>query len=104
MFETSAIWIRVAAALYSVGLLHAILIVLRRKARVFPFALAAFSVAAVLHMVSLVEKTLALRTLPLNNFYDSASLCAFLIALLFLFVYWRYRIESLSCFCSPWCS
>jgi ABC-type uncharacterized transport system permease subunit len=80
---------------------HAILTVLRRKSRVFPVALAAFTVAVVLHMVSLVEETVSMGGLPLNNFYESASLCAFLIALLFLFVYWRYRIESLSVFLFP---
>lgn len=97
----SAIWLRVAAALYSIGLLHAILTVLRRRSRVFPAALTAFSVAAVLHLVSLVEAAVGVRSLPVNNFFESASLCAFLIALLFLFVYWRYRIESLSVFLFP---
>ena len=94
-------WLRVAAVLYSIGLLHAILTVLRRRARLFGVALATFSVGVVLHMVSIVEESVRMRSLPLHNFYESISLCAFLIALLFLFVYWRYHIETLSVFLFP---
>jgi len=101
MYAMSAMWLRAAAVLYSIGLLHAILTVLRRRARLFRPALATFSVGAVLHMVSLVEDTVWMRSLPLHNFYECASLCAFLIALLFLFVYWRYGIETLSVFLFP---
>src|SRR5512140_699146 len=97
----STTWLRVAAVLYSIGLLHAILTVLRRRARLFGVALASFSVGAVLHMVSIVEESVRMRSLPLHNFYESISLCAFLIALLFLFVYWRYHIETLSVFLFP---
>ena len=101
MYEMSAIWLRVAVVLYSIGLLHAILTVLRRRSRFFLPAMWSFAVGVVLHMVSLVEATVWMRSVPLHNSYESASSCAFLIALLFLFVYWRYRIETLSVFLFP---
>ncbi|MEO8661656.1 MAG: cytochrome c biogenesis protein CcsA [Bryobacteraceae bacterium] len=101
MHEMSVYWLRVAALLYAVGLLHAIVTVLRGRVEIFRVALAAFVVAFVLHFVSLVEMSLALGHLPLNNFFESVSLCAFLIAALFLFVYWRYDFASLSVFLFP---
>ena len=101
MIEMSTVWMRVAVALYSIGLLHAILTVLRHRLPLFRVALGTFSVGVVIHAVSLVEATVRMRSLPLHNFFESASLCAFLIAVLFLFVYWRYRIESLGVFLFP---
>jgi ABC-type transport system involved in cytochrome c biogenesis permease subunit len=101
MYEMSAVWLRVAAVLYSIGLLHAILTVLRRRSQIFQPALWAFSVGVVLHMVSLVEAAVEMRSVPLHNSYESASSCAFLIALLFLFVYRRYQIQSSSVFLFP---
>ncbi len=97
----STIWLRMAAVLYSLGLLHAILTVLRRRPQVFRPALWSFSVGVVLHLVALVEETVFLRSLPLHNSYESASACAFLIGLVFLFVNWRYQMQSLGVFLFP---
>ena len=101
MVEMSVVWMRVAAALYSIGLLHAILTVLRHRAQLFRVALGTFSAGAVIHMVSIVEEAVRMRSLPVHNFFESASLCSFLIAVLFLSVYWRYKIESLSVLLFP---
>ena len=54
MAEMSVIWLRVAAALYSVGLVHAILTLVRRREHVFRLALGALSLGTVFHMVSIV--------------------------------------------------
>ncbi|MBI1894960.1 MAG: cytochrome c biogenesis protein CcsA [Acidobacteria bacterium] len=94
-------WLRVAAGLYAVGLLQSILSVLRKRVSFFRPAFGAFAVAAILHFVSLAERAASVRQVPANNFYESASLCAFVIALLFLFVYWRYQFQSLSVFLFP---
>ena len=101
MIEMSTVWMRVAVALYSIGLLHAILTVLRHRLPLFRVALGTFSVGVVVHTVSLVEETARMGSLPLHNFFESASLCSLLIAVLFLSVYWRYRIESLSVLLFP---
>ena len=101
MYPTSVVWARLAVALYSLGLVHALLTALRRRTSIFPVALGAFYTGVILQLVSIVEEAVATGHFPANDFYQSVTLCAFLIALLFLFVYWRYRFESLSVFIFP---
>lgn len=101
MAEMSVIWLRVAAALYSLGLVHAILTLVRKREHLFRVALTAVSIGAVLHCVSIVEEGLLSNHCPITNFYETLSMCAFLITTLFLFVYWRYRTESLSVIIFP---
>lgn len=96
MRDMSVFWLRVATGLYAIGLLYAVLIVLRRRTTLFRFAFGAFCVAVLLHLVSIVELTFELGHFPVSNFYESISLCAFLIAVCFLFVYWKYQFASLS--------
>src|ERR1700683_1248627 len=98
MAETSVIWLRVAAALYSVGLLHAILTLVRKREQLFRVALTAFSIGAVLHCVSIVEEGLLMNYCPITNFYETMSMCAFFITVLFLLIFWKYKTESLSVF------
>jgi len=101
MAEMSVIWLRVAAALYSLGLLHAILTLIRKRENMFRVALGAFSIGAVFHFVSIVEEGLVMNHCPIRNIYETLSMCAFLVTLVFLFVYWRYKLESLSVFVFP---
>jgi ABC-type transport system involved in cytochrome c biogenesis permease subunit len=101
MAEMSIIWLRVAAGLYSLGLLDSILTITQRRVHVFRVAVGAFSLGAVFHLVSIIEEGMAFGRFPASGFYESMSLCAFLITVLFLFIYWRYRLESLSVFIFP---
>ena len=101
MAEMSVIWLRVAAALYSLGLLHAILTLVRRKEHLFRVALGAFGLGAVFHFVSIVEEGILNHRCPITNFYETLSMCAFLIVLVYLFVHWRYKLDSLSVFIFP---
>jgi ABC-type transport system involved in cytochrome c biogenesis permease subunit len=97
MHETSLIWLRAAVLLYSLGLLYALFAVVKKRSeRMFRLALGAFYTGVVLQVVSTVENTFDIGRFPANDFFESAALCALLIALLFLFVYWRYRYESLA--------
>src|SRR2546427_6091120 len=98
MAEMSIIWLRVAAGLYSLGLLDSIFTVIQRRAHLFRLAIGAWGLAAIFHLVSIVEQGVSIGHFPASGFYESMSLCAFLITSLFLFVYWRYRLESLSVF------
>jgi hypothetical protein len=82
MASMSVIWLRVAAALYSVGLLHAILMLVRRREHLFRPALTAFTLATVFHFVSIAEEGIATNRCPINNFYETLSMCAFLAAVL----------------------
>ncbi len=101
MAEMSVIWLRVAAALYSLGLLHAILTLVRRREHLFRVALGAFTLGAVFHFVSIVEEGILNNRCPITNFYETLSMCAFFIVLLYLFVQWKYKVESLSVFIFP---
>ena len=101
MAEMSVIWLRVAAALYSLGLLHAILTLVRRRENLFRVALGAFSIGAVFHFVSIMEEGLSTHRCPIASFYETLSMCAFLVVVLYLFIHWRYRLESLSVFIFP---
>src|SRR5579875_485788 len=51
----SVLWLRTAAALYSCGLLYALIYLFRRSTRLFTPALIAFAAGAIFHLVSLVE-------------------------------------------------
>ena len=80
MAEMSVIWLRVAAALYSLGLLHAILTLVRRREHLFRVALGAFTLGSVFHFVSIVEEGLINNRCPIGNVYETLSMCAFLMA------------------------
>src|SRR5687767_6803911 len=101
MAEMSVIWLRVAAALYSLGLLHAILTVVQRREHLFRFAIGAMRIGAVLHLVSVIEEGLLTGHVPTSNFYESMSLCALLVVALYLSVYRRYKLESVAVFIFP---
>jgi ABC-type uncharacterized transport system permease subunit len=101
MAEMSVIWLRVAAAFYSIGLLHAILTLVRRREHLFRVALIAFTVGMVFHFVSIIEEGIINNRCPITNFYETLSMCAFLVTVVFLGVHLRYRVESLSAFIFP---
>ena len=101
MQEMSVFWLRAAAALYAIGLFHTIQIAIRKGQSIFKTAFAAFCIAIVLHLVAIVEASKAANHFPPQGFYNSVSLCAFLIALAFLFLYRKYRFESLGVFLFP---
>lgn len=101
MGESSLLWLRVAAGLYSFGLLDAIVTVLRRRESLFHAALSAIGLGAVFQFVSIVEQGLVQHHFPANDIFETMSLCAWLITLAFLAIYWRYKAESLSVFVFP---
>jgi len=88
--ESSVFWLRVAACLYAVGLLHSILVLVRHGQSVFPLAKSTFRIAAVLHTVAIVERFM------FGDGYQTLSVCALLIAVVFLTVEWKYRFTGLS--------
>jgi ABC-type uncharacterized transport system permease subunit len=94
MLSSSMFWLRVAACFYAVGLLHSILLLLHKKQSLYGVALGAFRIGVILHGVAIVDLAIATGTIPVNNFFQTLSLCAFLIALLFLTVEWRYHFSA----------
>lgn len=101
MGESSLLWLRVAAGLYSLGLIEAIVTVLRPREGLFRVALGAFGLGAIFQLVSLVEQGLTQQRFPDLGIFQTMSLCAWLITVVFLFIYWRYKAESLSVFVFP---
>jgi ABC-type uncharacterized transport system permease subunit len=92
--DSSVFWLRVAACLYAVGLLHSILVLVRHGQSVFPLARATFRIAVVLQGVAIVERLMFSNELA--GGYQTLSVCAFLIAVVFLIVEWRYRFSGLA--------
>jgi ABC-type uncharacterized transport system permease subunit len=101
MGESSLLWLRVAAGFYSLGLLDAIITILRQRESLFRAALAAFGFGALFQLVSIVEQGLAQGNFPVHDFFQTLSLCSWLVTIAFLVVYWRYKAESLSVFVFP---
>lgn len=103
----SLFWLRMAAILYAVGLLRILWNLLRNRnpelspAPNSPWALASFSIATVLHFVSLVERGIVAQHFPADNFYESLSVFAFLLAVVYLFVHWRYSFSSIGVLVAP---
>jgi len=95
------LWLRMAAVLYSVGALQAVLAMVRRGERLGPLATHAFRIGMVLHTVSLVERSIQLNHLAANNFHETAGLCGLIVGVVFLIVDHRYRFPGLSVFIYP---
>jgi ABC-type transport system involved in cytochrome c biogenesis permease subunit len=94
MLDTSIFWLRAATCLYAIGLLHSMFAIIRRNHSLYHAALATFRIGVVLHGVALVELAMAYGRLPLDNFYGTIDLCAFLVALVFLFVERRFHFAG----------
>jgi ABC-type uncharacterized transport system permease subunit len=97
----SLFWLRTAAVFYAVGLADSLLTLARQDKRLFRAALLAFQVGVVFHFVAIVEQSVQLRHIAANNFFETASLSAFLFAVVYLFIQWRYQFGGLSLFVFP---
>ena len=92
----SMFWLRVAATLYSLGLLQTLFTLFRRGEKLAAPARTAFSIGVVFHFVSLVERGFAAGHLPTASLYESLSLCAYFLALIHLLIAKWYSFPSLS--------
>ena len=101
MAEISVFWLRVAAAFYS---LDCCTPSLRSSAAA---SNSSVSLSAPVVWAPSFTSSPSSRTVsstgqcPITNFYETLSMCAFLIVLLYLFVQWRYKLESMSVFIFP---
>ena len=101
MDQSSVFWLRVTLLLYSLGLWHALITVVKRRQQLFRLALASISLGAVFHLVSIVDQGMALGKFPILNLHQASSLFGFVMTCAFLLVYWRYKYESLAVFVFP---
>lgn len=96
MVEAGTFWLRVAACLYAVGLLHSLLTVARGGESMFRVAMAAFRIGVVVHGVSIVDQWIATGHIPLDSPYQALSLCAFLNAAVFVATEQRFKFGGAS--------
>jgi len=94
--DSSIFWLRMAAVLYALATLQSFYVLLKASNQLYGLAQAVFRVGVVIHGVALVELAMSEGRLPVESFYGTISLCAFLISLVFLFVDWRYHFTSTS--------
>jgi cytochrome c-type biogenesis protein CcsB len=92
--------LRLALGLYSVGLLHSVLTVLRKKETLFKPAVVATLVGFGFHAASILIRASQVQTFAFTQRYESFSLFAALAALAFLLVYWKYKL-ALGVFAFP---
>lgn len=107
----SLFWLRVSAVLYAAGLLRILWTLLRQRhtengpdplaERSQPWFVASFVVATILHFVSITERGIAAQHFPADNFHESLSLFAFLLAAFYLFVHWKYSFSSIGVLLVP---
>jgi ABC-type transport system involved in cytochrome c biogenesis permease subunit len=94
--------LRLALVLYSVGLLHSVLTVLRKKQTLFAPAVVAAIAGFICHATSIVLRAYDPQTVAASQPYETTfSLFAAVAVLAFLLVYWRYKIASLGFFAFP---
>ena len=93
--------LRLALGLYSVGLVHSVFSVLKKKQTFFRPAAAAVVTGFVCHAASITMRAYELRTIPLIQRYESFSFFAAVVVLAFFIVYAKYRIASLGVFAFP---
>ncbi len=101
MHQWSVLLLRVTLVLYSLGLWHALVTVIRRRPQMFNLAFLSIAVGAALHLASIALHGIALGRFPVLTLQQDASVIGFLITAIFLLVYWRYKFESLAVFVFP---
>jgi ABC-type transport system involved in cytochrome c biogenesis permease subunit len=106
MPDMSLFWLRIAAILYAIGLIRTLWTFLKNRnaeEEVTPgiAVMGSFAIGSVLHLVSIVERSVSVGHLPVDNFFESVSLFAFLLGLLYLFVHWRYSFSTLGILLFP---
>src|SRR3954470_2562004 len=95
------LWLRVAIALYGVGLGYALLALSRRAQALARVTLPAVGIAMVFHLVSLAESAQLVGHIAPATVHDVESLLAFLLMGFFFAMYARYRTLSPGIFVFP---
>jgi ABC-type uncharacterized transport system permease subunit len=97
------LWLRVTVVFYAVGLLYGLAAVSRPCAWLTKYVVPIVGAGMIFHFVSLAEAAMISGHLRLAamSVYDSESLLAFLVMLVFMIVYARYRTTSPGIFIFP---
>jgi ABC-type uncharacterized transport system permease subunit len=87
-------WLRVALALYGVGLIYALASLWEGRAVLTRITLPAVGLGMVLHFVALVENAMTSGTWPPSSMHELESLLAFLLMVFFFVIYVRYKATA----------
>jgi ABC-type uncharacterized transport system permease subunit len=88
------LWLRIALALYAVGLLYSVVALTRRSHGIARIAVPATQLGLVFHFVSLMETLRLNGKAVVSSVHDLESLLALLLMLGFAVVYLRYRTPT----------
>jgi ABC-type uncharacterized transport system permease subunit len=88
------IWLRVALALYALGLLYVLVALTRTKEILNRLALHAAYLGMIFHFVAIAESVHQSGELSLTSLSAAASLLGFLVMVVFLLVYMLYQTTS----------
>src|ERR1700751_4475992 len=94
VFHMPIIWLRVALALYALGLVYVLVALTRTKELLNRLALHAAYIGMVFHFVAIVESVRQSGELSLASLSVGASVLGFLIMVVFLVVYMVYQTTS----------
>jgi ABC-type uncharacterized transport system permease subunit len=97
----SIIWLRVALALYALGLVYVLVALTRTREILNRLALHAAYLGMVFHLVAIVEVVRETGKLSLASLSVAASVLGFLIMVVFLLVYLVYKTTSLGIIVFP---
>src|SRR5207237_2989271 len=64
-------------------------------------AMTAFTLGTVFHFVSIVEEGIKNNRCPIANFYETLAMCGLLVAIGYIGVQLKYKVDSLSVFIFP---
>jgi ABC-type uncharacterized transport system permease subunit len=95
------LWLRVAALLYGLGTIYALVALLRRREIVGRYATPLIAGGALFHLVSIAETTMADAGLAPALSKQSESILALALVAFYLVVYARYRTASHGLFVFP---
>jgi ABC-type uncharacterized transport system permease subunit len=88
------LWLRVALAFYTLGLLYALLALTGGASRLSRIALPAMTLGVVFQFVSVTESVMRSGQIALGSVNDSESFLAILVMLAFMIVFLLYRTTS----------
>jgi ABC-type uncharacterized transport system permease subunit len=95
------LWLRVAVVLYGLGLLYALISLIRRREIQPRVILPHVGLAAVFHFVAIMEGIIVGGRLAALESSQVPSIAALLLLLFFFGIYWRYKITSHGMFVLP---
>lgn len=94
-------WLKVAAAMYSVGLLYAFVALSGKRQVLSRTLLPIVGLGTIFHFVAMVESFTESGQFTPATLFQSESLLAFLLMFFFFIVYWKYSTTSHGIFVFP---